>query len=171
MISGSTGSTASTGANVFRWRPVVVLFLGMGVSLVPMLPLLPKMNFPMDAPPDKALAEFLFFCRIRGRGKVKFSLWLLRVKRTDKVDKVDVAGRPHLSGIPCQPACPRNVAGTGMRADGDGGQAGRNEIDFIDLIDRLAGSTSSILSTLSKKRRRFRHEGQCPCQTGMPDPH
>ena len=64
--------------------------------MVPMLPLLPKMNFPMDAPPDKALAEFLFFCRIRGRGKVKFSLWLLRVKRTDKVDKidkVDVVGR------------------------------------------------------------------------------
>ena len=64
--------------------------------MVPMLPLLPKMNFPMDAPPDKALAEFLFFCRIRGRGKVKFSLWLLRVKRTDKVDKideVDAAGR------------------------------------------------------------------------------
>ena len=102
---------------------------------------------------------------------MKFSLWLLRVKRTDKVDKidkVDVASRPHLSGIPCQPACPRNTAGTGMRADSDGGQAGRDEIDFIDLIDRLAGS---ILSTLSKKRRRFRHEGQCPCQAGMSGPH
>jgi hypothetical protein len=34
-----------------------------------------------------------------------------------------------------------------MRADGDGGQAERDEIDFIDLIDQPAGST---LSTLSK---------------------
>jgi hypothetical protein len=108
--------------------------------------------------------------------------------KVDKIDKVDVDGRPRLSGIPCQPACPKNAAGTSMRADGDGEQAGRDEIDFIDLIDRTARSTlstsstlsnprvnlvnpvnlvqnrpaGSILSTLSKKRRRFRHEGQCP---------
>ena len=90
------------------------------------------------------------FCRIRGCGKVKFRLWLLRVKRTDKVDKIDVVGRPHLSGIPCQSACPKNAAGTGMRADSDGGQAGLDEIDFIDFIDRPAGSTLSIRSISSK---------------------
>ena len=69
---------------------------------------------------------------------MKFRLWLLRVKRTDKVDKidkVDVAGRPRLSGIPCQPACPKNAAGTGMRADGDGGPAGRDEVaQLFDVV-------------------------------------
>ena len=82
-------------------------------------------------------------------------MWLLRVKRTDKVDKVDkvdVAGRPRLSGIPCQPACPKNAAGTGMKANGDGEQAGRDEGDFIDLIDRPDESTLSILSTSSNPR-------------------